>query len=147
MRHGREQDPPLPTDLQSSQGHRPPSRPTNQPTDCTAPAHLPAGPTDRRLYVRRLRCLLLVALSLTKVRPVGSKTQRTVMQTLRMTTQLQTTIPVAAARRKTWCWVYLPGLWAVNKGHWPLCFSGSRAGLRSHGLQGPRKAQGRLLRR
>ena len=30
---------------------------------------------------------------MTKVRPVGSKTQRTVMHTLRMTTQLQTTIP------------------------------------------------------
>lgn len=40
-----------------------------------------------------MRCRLLVALSLTKVRPVGSKTQRTVMHTLRMTTQLQTTIP------------------------------------------------------
>lgn len=47
----------------------------------------------RRLYVLRLRCLRFVARSLTKVRPVGSKTHRTVMQTLRMTTQLHTTIP------------------------------------------------------
>lgn len=47
----------------------------------------------RRLYVLKLRCLRFVARSLTKVRPVGSKTHRTVMQTLKMTTQLHTTIP------------------------------------------------------
>lgn len=46
-----------------------------------------------KLYVLRLRCLLFVARNFTKVRPVGSKTHRTVIQTLRMTTQLQTTIP------------------------------------------------------
>lgn len=54
----------------------------------------------RRLYVLRLRCLRFVARSLTKVRPVGSKTHRTVMQTLRMTTQLHTTIP---AKKEVGC--------------------------------------------
>lgn len=53
------------------------------------------------VYVVRLRWRRRVAFSLTKVRPVGSNVHISVMHTLRMTSQLHTTMPAKNFRALT----------------------------------------------